>query len=98
MEQLPLEIMTHVLGRVAFQLTCVPAKVTVCVAMADILDNAIRAAGGYAAVAKALGVTRQTVYKWKDCVPLERVPDLERAIGVPRHKLRPDFFSEPMAQ
>lgn len=55
-------------------------------------DKAIREKGGYAALARALGVARQTVYKWRSRVPIDRVKDVEQFTGIPRQKLRPDVF------
>ena len=60
--------------------------------MENSFDRAIRKAGGYAQVAKALGVRRQTVYKWRERLPLERIPEIERVTGLSRHDLRPDYF------
>lgn len=61
------------------------------------LDRAIRAKGGYAELARILGVTRQTIYKWSaGRVPVERVVEVEKATGVPREQLRPDIFGAPV--
>jgi DNA-binding transcriptional regulator YdaS (Cro superfamily) len=65
------------------------------------LDLAKRAAEqktglkGNTALAKALdgAVSPQAISQW-DRVPLGRVFDIERATGVSRHELRPDFFGE----
>lgn len=53
---------------------------------------------GNTALAKALddAVTPQAISQW-DHVPLARVFDVERATGVPRHLLRPDFFGDAAA-
>ena len=45
-------------------------------------------------IAIGIGLTTQAVSQWK-VVPLEWVPKVARATGVPRHKLRPDFHQEP---
>lgn len=48
-------------------------------------------------VARALGINKATVSRWKD-VPHDRVIAVENATGIPRHVLRPDLariFSEP---
>lgn len=47
---------------------------------------------GSSALAKLVGVTPQQVSKWRrqGCIPIERVPAVERVTGVPRHVLRPD--------
>jgi hypothetical protein len=63
------------------------------------LDKAKRAAElktglkGNTALAKALdgAVSPQAISQWSQA-PLGRVFDIERATGVSRHELRPDFF------
>ena len=53
-------------------------------------------AGGADAVAAKLGVSRRTIFAWKaGRIPAERVPDVERTLDIPRHKLRPDLFPAP---
>ena len=42
-------------------------------------------------IAIGIGVKPQAVHQW-DVVPLERVLEVERVTGKPRHELRPDFF------
>jgi DNA-binding transcriptional regulator YdaS (Cro superfamily) len=60
----------------------------------ETLDKAIRSHGGYAEVARVLGVTRQTIYKWVERrVPAERVSEVEWLTGIPREILRPDIFN-----
>lgn len=60
--------------------------------MENICETAKEKAGGPAALAKALGnITPQAVSQWKK-VPAERVLDVERVTGIPRHELRPDVF------
>jgi hypothetical protein len=53
---------------------------------------------GNTALAKALddAVSPQAISQW-DHVPLARVFDVERATGIPRHLLRPDFFGDAAA-
>jgi DNA-binding transcriptional regulator YdaS (Cro superfamily) len=41
-------------------------------------------------VATSLGLNKATISRWKK-VPPERVVDVERATGIPRHILRPDL-------
>lgn len=60
-----------------------------------ILDEAIAQAGGMMAFAKAIGINRTAIYRWKDRIPAERVIDVERASGIPRERLRPDIFLAP---
>jgi len=50
--------------------------------------------GMLAKVAQGLGLTRAAVVKWEQ-VPAERLPDIERITGIPRHLLRPDICPEP---
>jgi DNA-binding transcriptional regulator YdaS (Cro superfamily) len=61
--------------------------------MTDVKD-AIVAAGGYAHVAKKLGLTRTAVWHWAmvSKVPAERVHDVEQLLDLPRHKIRPDLY------
>ena len=47
--------------------------------------------GGAPAISEALGVSRQSVYKWT-YVPLDRCFDIERIFGVPAADMRPDIF------
>ena len=57
------------------------------------LDAAKEAVGGRAYhLAKALKVNPGTVSKWKGTIPLHWIESVEKATGVPRHLLRPDFF------
>ena len=42
------------------------------------------------------GVWRGTVTKWsRTRIPAERVLDVERITGIPRHELRPDIYPPP---
>lgn len=56
---------------------------------------AIRIAGGAAAVASEIGVTRAAVSNWTQC-PATHVLALERLSQgrVSRHEIRPDVFGE----
>lgn len=56
--------------------------------------SALEAIGGATRLAEALGVTRSAVSQWPR-VPAERVIDVERITGVPRHELRPDIYPAP---
>ena len=58
--------------------------------------DAIRKAGGPAAVGRAFGITSQAVTQWRR-VPPERVLEVERMSGVSRHLLRPDVFGPEKA-
>jgi DNA-binding transcriptional regulator YdaS (Cro superfamily) len=64
------------------------------------IEDAIERAKGMRPLAKRLGVTHQTVLKWRDGrlrITAERAIDVERETGVPRHRLRPDLWSNPDA-
>lgn len=54
---------------------------------------AVHKAGGRRKLAFILQITRDAVAQW-DRVPLGRVLEIEEKIGVPRHVLRPDRYSE----
>ena len=60
------------------------------------LNEAKEAVKGNTGLSRALNgeITPQAVSQWKQ-VPAERVLDVERATGVPRHKLRPDLYPAP---
>ncbi|HEY7664256.1 MAG TPA: Cro/CI family transcriptional regulator [Xanthobacteraceae bacterium] len=55
------------------------------------LDEAIRAAGGVAALARKIGISQPSVSNWSR-VPAERVLSVEAATGVSRAVLRPDLY------
>lgn len=49
-----------------------------------------------AGLARAIGVNKSTITRWATGrVPAERVLDVERVTGVPRHDLRPDLYPVP---
>lgn len=58
-------------------------------------QRAIAAAGGQSALARACGVTPQSVQGWlkNGGVPAERVVKVEKATGVSRAQLRPDLYA-----
>lgn len=58
--------------------------------------EAVREAGGGAALGRALGLTRQAIYQWAK-VPPEHVLKVESLTGVSRHRLRPDLYPEEAA-
>lgn len=58
------------------------------------LDKAIKAAGGPKALSVAIGVSHQAISQWSRA-PAERVLQVEKATGVPRHELRPDLYPVP---
>lgn len=59
------------------------------------IAKAAEAVGGtIARLAKMIGVTRSAVHQWPR-IPAERVLEVERVTGVPRHELRPDIYPPP---
>jgi TorA maturation chaperone TorD len=56
------------------------------------LDQAIRAAGGVAALARKIGIAQPSVSNWAR-VPAERILAVEAATGVGRAALRPDLYA-----
>jgi DNA-binding transcriptional regulator YdaS (Cro superfamily) len=48
-------------------------------------------------LAKALGISPQSINKWKQQIPAERVLDVERLCdsAVTRYEMRPDVFGRP---
>ena len=57
----------------------------------DGLQQAIQAAGGIGALARALGVSQPAVSNWQK-IPAERVLSVEAITGVARSMLRPDLY------
>ena len=47
--------------------------------------------GAMSKLAADLGITQQAVQKW-EVVPIARVLEVERALGISRKQLRPDLF------
>lgn len=47
-------------------------------------------------LAKQLGIAPQSLWKWRD-VPIRHVNEIERIVGIPREKLRPDIFGRKRA-
>ena len=59
------------------------------------LEKAVKDAGGYAKVAKLIGTTKQVVWSWVNVykrVPAKRTMAFEKAVGQPRHLIRPDIY------
>ena len=52
--------------------------------------------GLMAKIASELGITRAAVSTWER-VPAERLVEIERITGIPRHLLRPDICFPPSA-
>ena len=61
------------------------------------LEQAVRAAGGVASLARAIGVTQPSVSAWSR-IPAERVLAVEALTRVQRYILRPDLYSSPDGQ
>jgi DNA-binding transcriptional regulator YdaS (Cro superfamily) len=60
--------------------------------------QAVRKAGGQAALGRILGVPQSTVSTWLrrgNELPAKHVRAVEAALGIPRHELRPDLFDPP---
>ena len=55
------------------------------------LEKAIRAAGGVASLARAIGIAQPSVSAWSR-IPAERVLSVEALTRVRRHVLRPDLY------
>lgn len=55
------------------------------------LELAVAAAGSKSELARRLKLKVQSIQQWEK-IPAERVHDVERATGIPRHKLRPDLY------
>lgn len=55
----------------------------------DVVGGPIELARRLSAIGRS--ITRQGVEAWRR-VPAERVVDVERVTGVPRHELRPDLY------
>ena len=60
------------------------------------LKKAIEKAGTAAALARAIGISRQALGDW-DRVPAEQIVAVERATGIPRNELRPDLYDTESA-
>ena len=59
----------------------------------EALERAKQEVGGNTGLARRLAgrISPQAISQWRQ-VPAERVLDVERATGVPRHELRPDLY------
>jgi DNA-binding transcriptional regulator YdaS (Cro superfamily) len=65
--------------------------------MDPLIAHWIEAKGNLARLAKELGIAHQSIYSWSR-IPAERVIDVERITGIPRHELRPDIYPPTDAQ
>jgi DNA-binding transcriptional regulator YdaS (Cro superfamily) len=62
--------------------------------MIPILQRCAELVGGVSKLAALLGIRHQSFYSWHR-IPAERVLDVERVTGIPRHELRPDLYPQP---
>jgi len=53
---------------------------------------------GYAVAAERMGCRYQRIQQWlrSGRIPAERAIDVERTLGIPRHRLRPDLWPESL--
>src|SRR6195256_6872535 len=61
------------------------------------LEHAIKAAGGVASLARAIGIAQPSVSEWAR-IPAERVLAVESLTRVHRFILRPDLYGPPEDQ
>lgn len=57
----------------------------------DPVQLAVEGAGGTAVLARGLNIRSQAISQWTR-IPAERVLQVEKLSGVPRHLLRPDLY------
>jgi DNA-binding transcriptional regulator YdaS (Cro superfamily) len=70
---------------------------------ANPIQKAMAQAGGQSKLAARLGITPQAVRKWErawdsgnhQAVPAHRAVQIESAVGMSRHELRPDLWPAP---
>lgn len=55
------------------------------------IDKAASAVGSRSQLARLLGIAVQSIQQWHR-IPAERVLEVERVTGIPRHELRPDLY------
>ena len=63
------------------------------------VQEAVKAVGSQAALARAMGVCRMTVCNWANGtvpVPSKKLITLETISGVPRQRLRPELYANMM--
>ncbi len=61
------------------------------------LEQAIKAAGGVASLARAVGISQPSISAWSR-IPAERVLTIESLTSVPRFILRPDLYGSAGAE
>ncbi|MFE8872757.1 hypothetical protein ACE4RV_06250 [Acetobacter persici] len=58
----------------------------------------IKAAGGCAKLASICGLRSHTTpLRWK-LIPIKHAKTIETALGIPKHKMRPDVYDAPEAK
>lgn len=60
-------------------------------ALRKAVAEAVKGAGGVAALARKLGISQPAISQW-DRVPVERVKAVSEITGMSPHQLRPDIF------
>ena len=55
------------------------------------LKEAVELAGSKSKLARMLKITPQAVDQWNE-IPVAHVLKIERALGIPRERQRPDFY------
>ena len=57
------------------------------------LKEAIELLGGYRPASRKLGISHQSIWKWKTC-PVKHVIKLSKLTKIPLKTLRPDVFCD----
>lgn len=58
------------------------------------VKDVVDAAGGAAALARTLKISRAAISQWKR-IPIGRVAKIETLTGIPRYEMRPDIYEQP---
>jgi DNA-binding transcriptional regulator YdaS (Cro superfamily) len=61
------------------------------ITMTEIITQICKPNGGVTHIAKALGISRQAIYQWKE-IPPKHLVALEKITGVPRAEMRRDLY------
>lgn len=59
-----------------------------------IIKKVVQTYGSYSELARAMNVTRQSVWLWKE-VPLKHIRKIAEFTGLKLHELRPDVYDAP---